>query len=154
MMNVVQNKLARVSEVVAIHLPLVLVDIVGKYDVPARSLQPNPHQADASEELRKVFFRFAIHNHALHLCIFSLLCSIRILGCAQQNLNPSTSVARGEPLASQSGATGGLLHGLSRRFVKSFLSSIAGCLGASGSATGNRAKSNHPQTRRGVAWEK
>jgi len=47
--------------------------------------------------------------------------------------------------ASQCGAAGGLLPCLSRRFGKSFLASMAGFLEASGSATGNRAKSSRPQ---------
>jgi hypothetical protein len=53
--------------------PFVLVNIVGECDAPTRSLQPNPHQADASEKLRKAFIGFAVHNYAHHLCKFSLL---------------------------------------------------------------------------------
>ena len=64
------------------------------------------------------------------------------------------SAARVEPLASQSGAAADLSCGLWRRFVKSFPASIAGCPEASGSATGNRAKNNHPQIPRRVFSEK
>jgi len=39
----------------------------------------------------------------------------------------------------------------SPRFGKSCFANIACCLGASGSATGTRARNSHPQTRRVVA---
>jgi hypothetical protein len=60
-------------------------------------------------------------------------------------------VPKCEARASLFGETGGLLRGLSRRFAKSFLASIAGCLEASGSASGTRAKNIRPQKRRAAA---
>jgi len=75
---------------------------------------------------------------------------MRILCEPQLSPNPSKNAARAESLASQSGATGGLLRDLSRRFVKFFLASIADYLEASGSATDIGARNSHPQTLRGA----
>jgi len=53
--NVTDYKFSSISEMIPIHLPFVLVDVIGKYDSPTRTLKPKPHKANACEELSEVF---------------------------------------------------------------------------------------------------
>ena len=49
-MHVAQNKLIGIGKMVAIHLVLVFVNVIGKNNSPSGSLQSEPHQANAREK--------------------------------------------------------------------------------------------------------
>ena len=49
-MHIAQNKFTIITKMVAIHLMLVLVNVIGKNNPPAGSFQSKPHQADARKK--------------------------------------------------------------------------------------------------------
>ena len=77
-MHVAQNKFAVVAKVLAIHLALVLVNIVGKGHAPARPFQTDAHQSDAGEKLTDSFLEQCAHAYRLYLCTISRVHSISI----------------------------------------------------------------------------
>jgi hypothetical protein len=54
--NVPKQKLSSITEVVAVHLPLVFVNIISKGYLPASTFKADAHEAYASKELRKCLF--------------------------------------------------------------------------------------------------
>src|ERR1017187_243288 len=58
-MHVAQNKFLSIAKMIAIHLMLVFVNVVGKNNPPASSLQSNPHQANACEKFSECFLAYA-----------------------------------------------------------------------------------------------
>ena len=70
-MDILNNELPGIAEMVSIHLPFVVVYVVGKGDTPARVFEADPHEADPSEEL--------CNSHVLcvHLCLCAFLHRLR-----------------------------------------------------------------------------
>ena len=54
-MHVTQNKLIGIAEMIAIHLVLVFVNVIGKNNSPSGLFQSEPHQADAREKFAESF---------------------------------------------------------------------------------------------------
>jgi hypothetical protein len=64
-MHVTQNEFAIVAKMFAIHLALVLINIIGEGDAPARPFQTDAHQPDTGEKFRKCPFGYTIHSYAI-----------------------------------------------------------------------------------------
>ena len=77
-MHVTQNEFAMVAKVFAIHLALVLINIVGKCYAPTSTFQTNAHQSDASKKLADFLFAECFHLCRRYICTISPPHSISI----------------------------------------------------------------------------
>src|SRR5580658_10193512 len=57
-MNVLNDEFSGFAEMVLIHLPFVVVDVVGEGDMPACIFEADSHKANPGEELRNGLFLF------------------------------------------------------------------------------------------------
>jgi hypothetical protein len=62
LVDVLYNEFSGVPEVIFVHLPLVIVYVVGKCDLPTGLFKANAHEADAGEKLREGLFKWLTHK--------------------------------------------------------------------------------------------
>lgn len=71
-MNITNNELASVAKIIAIHPPLVFVDVVGKRDAPPGAFQADPHEADTRKKFRERMVWCVTHDTWMYSCRFEL----------------------------------------------------------------------------------
>jgi len=60
--DILYDEFSGVPEVILVHLPLVMVYVVGKCNLPACLFKTNTHEANASKKLRERLFKWLTHK--------------------------------------------------------------------------------------------